>query len=705
METAIKEEIRPLSLDVVCLQKGKVYIPSSGQSNLAFASTVQSHLMQYRYMLSTEAFQRLCTATVDEIIFFHNTVIGYLRSVTGGAKAFRPFYGDFPIEIMSEEDSVHMSNQMIHYLTNGQWLPTVVPMAKPIEFEKVTYNVLELTDNPGEIFTSLVSINQSLTPEDLRVVEWFVKSGNPLTMPSVIPFKENLCTLAAMGIEGLPIKTPTDVLRIAVHMSGGDISLPKVPGKTMKTRRYGGSISGTAENPARNLFKFKKFSRKERRYLLGLLETTSCDSKEMVLKDERWKRLGEILHPGEYSKQYPRTAAAFHEIRNTKVRSWYSRLTDAFNVKLDLALGLKILSERPGEFVRRIDWLVRTFADMKSISAITSAFIDSAKGASNKVLYELYAHFEKRVKPTSGRKVIVKGARKPTKLPELPAIPQTIVTEIQETILHTLKMKFSKLEKLGKVWIDPELYKIPLPTNMRSMNFALKPVMRGQRTPIDNKDAKVVRPYFHWTDKNGDYDPDLSVTFVGMGVCKVLNFSSIRVGKSVHSGDIIKVKGDCAEYVDIHIADARSLGYRYALVDVRSYHGGPLSDMNGVFGIMEREHPHANKTWLPETVVNCHALESTATTTLIAIIDLQEMEYIYLDIDSSGSVNAVHDVDNTLEIIRSYSELPKLSVAHLLAMHAEARGEITTNKEEATTVFNFEEFSHSYEKAGAYMGV
>ncbi|MFM7989328.1 MAG: hypothetical protein ACKPKO_59440, partial [Candidatus Fonsibacter sp.] len=58
----------------------------------------------------------------------------------------------------------------------------------------------------SKIFTDLVSINTSLTPQDLEIVKWFVSSGETLVFPNVIPFKENLCTLAGMGIEGLPVK-------------------------------------------------------------------------------------------------------------------------------------------------------------------------------------------------------------------------------------------------------------------------------------------------------------------------------------------------------------------------------------------------------------------------------------------------------------------------------------------------------------------
>jgi hypothetical protein len=188
-----------------------------------------------------------------------------------------------------------------------------------------------------------------------------------LVFPKVIPFKENLCTvLGELFLSGREKEftcklSVTDVLRIAVSMSGGDISLPKVPEKLIK---YNSWSSHKVENIQREDFKFKKFTRKERRFLLELLEQTNCDASEAVLKSQRWVRLGEMLHPGEYSTKYPKAYTMFNTIRNEKVSSWYGKVDKSFKESFDS--GLKKLSERPGEFVRKLDWLIRTNSNQSS---------------------------------------------------------------------------------------------------------------------------------------------------------------------------------------------------------------------------------------------------------------------------------------------------------------------------------------------------
>lgn len=692
-----------LTSDVIALQKNKVIIgPDAGVDNRIPVATVQAHLMQYRYMLSQEAFDKLSKCDLSVIEMFHNQAIEYLKVMMGGKTSPKPLYKNFPEEVMSKSDYELYINAMMYYWTESKWRPESIEMEKPIEFERVKYTILNPIDDAGfqKIFTSLVSINTSLTPQDLDVVKWFVntyKDDIKIMIPETIPFKENLMTLAAMGIP-VPVKTPTDVLRIAVHMSGGDISLPAVPLKYKKLARYSGAHVKIS-NPDRDKFKFRNFSRQERRNLLYLLEQTHCNPAEMVLKDQRWIRLGEVLHPGDFKEQYPRSFKAFDAIRNTKVKSWYSDLTKVLYKNLNLEAGCKILSERPGEFLRRLDWLFRTFTYKGNADTIFTHLMPVLEKVSNKVLFEVYTHFENRRNPTSGRSVFIKGARKKTPLPELPAISGELVDAIQSSIFVALRTKFSKLEKLGNVWIDENLKKIPVPTNMRSLNLSLKPVVRGSRTPFDNPDAKVIRPFIHW---KGPVDMDLSCTFVGTKRTETLAYSHMVVGESCHSGDVRAQQGPCAEYIDIVIENAINSGFQYAIIDVRNFDSGPLKQHEAVMGLMEREHPESNKTWLPETITGAQQLEAAGNTCLIGILDLATKEYIHLDLEGSG-ITSRGDVQSIMQAIDDYAKSPKFSVYDLLLMHTEARGRLVSTDQNVDTMFKYEDFINSYEKTGEYM--
>jgi hypothetical protein len=691
----MKKPIFKLTKNIVALQKGYIFCDSvSTVDNSIPASTLQANLLIFGYMMDQDAFERVAKADLSWIANYHKEVITYLQKITGGGKHHKPLYPNFPEEVASKTDSQILRDQALHYITHGHWSPNTPVMEREVEFEKVSPVILKpcTEEDFDVIFTTLTQINTSLTPSDVDVIKWFITSGRTLKMPEKIPFKETLCVLASLGLD-VPVKTTTDVLRIAVYLSGGDPALPAVPKKVLyKGKRIAPSFDG---------FRFKKFKRSERKMILTLLEKTNCDPKEMVLKAQRWIRLGEILHPGEYKERFPKSFSAFHAIRNTKVQSWYGEVESEF--ARGLKEGVFALAQRGGEYIRRLDYLIRSNPAGAPLQTVLDGFSTAVKTVSNKVLYEAYTHFEKRRDPITGRSIMIKGARKKTYLPDLPPIPEEIIEHMHSLIFTELKDRFGKLPELGNVWIDEELKKIPVPTNMRSMNFSSRPNIRGQRTPFANPDAKVIRAFVHWTDERGSEDLDLSVTYISKkGDIKIQNFRSPSFLGNLHSGDVRHKKGNCAEYVDINIKKTAE-SQKWAVIDVRNYNGGPLSDLNACFGFMEREFPKANLTWLPETITNTHILQSEAVGTLIAILDLETREYIYLDIDSDNGVAGSDK--NIKKLIEEYSKPPAFSVYDLLAMHAEARGRIVTMDHSIDTMFKLEDFTQSYQETAKWMGI
>lgn len=698
--------------NVIAFQKKMVVTPNTGVDNRNLAMMVQAELMQFGYMLNQEALDQLGHADAADIKDFHNEVIDYLKEMTGGKRDYRPVYSGFPQQVMEMSECELWINQLIGYWTGGTFNANEWTKTKGTAFEHVKYKeILPGTEEDFKhIFTSLVKSGTSLTPADMRIIKWFVNNYLFLEFPEVIPFKENLCTILGLlseigrGFEGvkLPKLTTTDVLRVVVYLSGGDISLPALPPRKVKLGRYRSSY---IDNPEREKFKFKKFSRKERKFILDLLEHSNLDLRDMVLKDQRWIRLGEILHPGEYKSTFPRTASAFERLRNEKVVSWYGQVQKAFDVSF--VQGLQKLSERPGEFLRRLDYLVRTYNVPTNIQQILNVFSKIGINSSNKVLFEVYDHFEKRRDFVTNRKIMIKGARRHTELPDLPAISKEIVDLIQSKIFDILKEKFSILPELGDCYIDEELKKVPLPTNMRSLNDSLVPIIRGTRIPFGTG-KKVIRPFIHWFDDYGSKDIDLHGFLIGPGGSTSFGYNGIHSSTlGCYSGDVRYRQGACAEYVDIVVDQALAAGFKYFIMIAHNFNGDKLADIKEcVAGVMEREFPESNKTWLPSTIQNSMLLKSGGNIALVAAYDLVSREYIHLDIDVdedyrfvSGSLGK--DFMNEIDL---YLVPPKLSVYDLLKWHVEARGRIVS-KETATTHFLFEDFSSSYVKTIEFMGV
>jgi hypothetical protein len=696
--------------NVIQFKKGFINIPNidkGSQATYVMTMTLAAELMQFGYIISPEAISLISLSSPEEIEKLHNELVTFLKKATGAERSYVPFWKGFPAEVMEKSEAELWIEQILHYISNGSYSPSELSKTRATAFEKPLYTIL----TPGtdemysQIFTDLVSVNQSLTPDDLDIVKYFVESGETLKFPDSIPFKENLCVLAGMGLD-VPVKTTTDVLRIAVHMSGGDVSLPKVPSKKVKVIvwNFRGWKKTYEDNPARDAFKFRKFKRAERKYILSLLEKTNCDVREMKLKIGRWLRLGEILHPGEYKNSFPRSFKVFNLLRNEKVTSWYGEVDVAF--KNSFVEGLSKLSERPGEFLRRLDALTRNAGD--NLPKVLETFEKVASSASNKVLYESYGHFTSRESKKTQRTIMIKGSRSRTELTPLPAMEKELVENIQVSILDVLRKKFSSLESLGKVWINEELRKIPLPSNMRSMNSTLKPVIRGQRIPMGNQNAKVIRAYVHWFDEEGNRDIDLTATLVGLGSgnSAIIGWNGLHnCDFGCYSGDIRHQQGACAEYIDIDIEKSLARGLKYAIIDARNYNGGSLEEITDcVFGYMEREFPVENEIFVPATLANSVRLQSASSSTIVAMIDLDSQEYIFMDIDQEGIPVASAQYEELLDAIKPYMEMPRFSVYDLLKLHAEVRGTLVLEKEEAETVLD-EQFTESYIEIIKWMGI
>src|SRR5262249_17683404 len=166
-----------------------------------------------------------------------------------------------------------------------------------------------------------------------------------------------------------PFKPAAVVLRVAVAMSGGDVSLA-TPGK------------------------LRRFKRTERRFLLDAMEAISAVTEDMLRRPEVWKRLGRELRPGDYAKRYPKTLKAFARIRNTEPFPTVKSEVAGGLHRQDVPTAPVLLKSRPGDFARRFDHLLRMSGEQADVAV--TGFMEVAHRVSTPVLLQVYAHFKNR---------------------------------------------------------------------------------------------------------------------------------------------------------------------------------------------------------------------------------------------------------------------------------------------------------------------
>lgn len=697
----------------VMLYKLLVNFRDDHQDNLAMAMTVQHNLMTFGYMLDENAFEQLKRTDAANIKDFFDECEEIMKEFMGGKHTYTSLYGNFPNDILSMDTSELYHDQIAHYWGKKTFRKKGLP--KDVAFEQVTYKVIKGTDESGilEVYKTLAGSGQSLAPMDTKVLKYFAKARIELPLVS-IPFKENLAILASI-LPGFKVQTVVDVLRIAVSMSGGDPSLPPIPKKLKNPGRKADEVLAEREK-----HKFKLNDYKKAR-ILDLFEASNLSLSDLNQGSRYGKfiRLSEILRVQDHKSTHPLTYEAFHKLKNQKrkgkpdglpkIRTWYSQVESQF--KLGFKEGLLKLSERPGEFLRKLDYLVRTNRGSKHVINLDEILLTLSRigeTSSNKVLFEVYTHFESRINPVNGRSIFIKGARKRTELPTLPGLNPDVINAIQDTIINCIKNKMTTLDSMGNVYIDEELKKIPLPTNMRSLSESLTPIIRGQRLPIEGT-GKVIRPFIHWFDERGNEDLDLHGFLIGDTKVDKFGFNNKYSSElGCYSGDVRHRKGACAEYVDLFIDVAKEQGFRYFIPVVHNFTGRPLSSMkDAVAGVMMRENASANMAWIPETISTAMKLTSAATMALIGCYDLETMEYIHLDLDWDPFTKYVNSSGQSGELMKAisfYTSDPKLSVYDLLRWHVEARGTISS-KDAADTHFTFDDFKSDYTAVIPWLGV
>lgn len=716
-------------------------------------ASINANIMSYGYTLDTDALNLLrdCKLTISKnmLTFLYTNMSAILSVLTGGNLKYKPMYPNFPTQVMEMDEIDLYINAVIHYISGGTWLPEYEEKVRLPLPQKDTLKPIHLTFDLEPFTNILMNLLKSPTSlseqdkEDIKTIYTVLENnywichvyGIPTLLYTdfndIIVFKETKAFMQKfladrnaefyqMTIRNMN-ETVTDVLRMAVGLSDGDVSLAEVS-------------------------KFKKFTRAERRLILGSIEnilnkrighhvspansmTTSEEIfeaareshcidyiiDEMFLHREQFLRLGEICHPGseKYKKQFPYTACLYNILRNEKVSSYYGKIDAALaDGNTEKLVGL--LSSRPGEFARRLDMLLRkNVVDSKTI---LSEFSRVADKVSNNVLYQVLAHFtdigtntehykEPRIffpKGQTAKAYVRENHNDPIQLSD--------VYQIINICNNAIMKSYLDRDYLGLCYVNPILKDFVMPFSQRSASSTSRVVTRGSRMKIDNS-TNIIRGFVHWTNTDHDIvDIDLSAAFYDETFKYVshVSYTNLKNGLACHSGDITNggdPNGDgVAEFIDVDLTKLSGTEIaqksRYLVFQVYSYTGQNFADIpNATFGWMEREDADLGEIFEPSTVVNKMKITATSTLAIPVIFDLETRQFIWADLSlKSRAENCRGFVPNNVEstlrgtslMLYATVNMNKTSVFDVVSKNVKARGSFTHNIEDADVVFDLE---------------
>lgn len=608
-------------------RKKKVVVPEGAHElPTAYLATALKNIESLGYTFSLDLIEKVQRLSKEDFLAFYTEVVPALRVIVGDHVNYKPMYPNFPQQVMDASQAELFFTAIIHYLTLALSVHEVrkrLPLLRQSQ-----YKVIEAgTDSELlQLGMNLLRSKTSLSAQDKADLEWLIQEYDEIAaeLPEEIPHKENMAAVASLLLkhDKLPAsffsrycKTATDVLRIAVALSDGDVSLAA---------------------PA----KFRKFRRSERRLLLRLLEASPNLADDMLRHKNRWIRLGEILHPFEYKQQYPRSAEAFDILRNNKkLQTFHSRVELSLE-RQDVEAAANLLSERPGEFARRLDHLLRLSEQSDEVLQRFQAIVPQV---STPVLLQVMNHFQKRNAYGEWRTFFPKGnvAKAQTIKNTLPPLGTELTQKTVHICKNTLLERFSQLPSLGQVYVDSRLQDYMVPFSQRSASKALRTIVRGSRIPIPEGDT--IRFFTWWNQgminnvQTGRVDIDLSAVLYDSNwrYMEHISYTNLRSNqyRAYHSGDIVEAPNGACEFIDLDISSIVKYGGRYVVMSLNSFTQHPYCNLPECFaGWMIRTEPQSGEIFEPRTVQDKIDIASDSTICIPVILDLIERKVVWTDI-------------------------------------------------------------------------
>ena len=648
------------------------------------------------YTLDKESIERLSRLNSSDLTTFYFTNYKLLNQLCGNNVNHKIFYKNFP-NVSHISDEEFYIRAILHYLTVDENTDGFMSQdIKDCEREEIhnpnkqSLKVISeidaqklLIENVRELFSSKVAIPYY---EDDFLVEAF-KDFEKKIFISEIPFKENVAkfvnTLVKANGKELSasflskhlsfVKTSTDLLRVYAILSKGDFTL-------------------------RKNVKFISLKRSIRRLFLRMLDEIAYNSNiidDLAKHEFLWKKAFEKLHVGEYKNQYPFISEAATFLRTGEYVTYYGMLEQNKNNQKAL---INLLKQRPGEFARRLDYLIRN--ERFDLEYTLSSFKEVARSVSTTVLLGLWEFFKNRtLYPTRIFKINRQYDSIYKEIPdERAVVDEEVVSKVLSTIEDALADVYSTYENKGKVYIDANIKGYALPINSRNGSSQNKTLTFGTRVKLEETEDNYLRFFTHFKNfegKDGRVDVDLSLEFVDENFTESFSLSWHDMGggrkfDSFHSGDITSAPKGASEFVDLDYKKARNYA-RYVLVTNSVYTGQDFADIPECFsGVMFMpEKGKRGKVFNPEFVKYKFDLTQKGSNQNIAFaVDLETLELIWIDspfsygccgIVASGNDSIVLALKNALKTHMSLYDFFMLHKKHI---------EIVKTKEDANIIIS-----------------
>jgi hypothetical protein len=505
-----------------------------------------------------------------------------------------------------------------------------------------------LDEEASALYLALAGSTVPLDDADRRLLEILAAWCVDGEQPREVPIRENLALINRVRLthdRPLRVDTATDVLRLACALAGGDVSLAE---------------------PTR----FRSLPRPLRRRLLAALDSVVRAAPAKVgdvgRHRERWKRLGERLHPHEYP-DLPHAQDVFAVARrDRRVFSLAGQVETALAVG-DVRTAVGRLSVAPGLLFRSVDRLLRACPDDPGV--VLEAVERHADAVSGRVLLGLREHLQNRSCPDPARIFVNRAARAwvtdDVRAPLDPAVVQRVADVLDDAVAR----RFPRREQ--QLVVDPAVLSLAVPLSGRSAPTGFGSMPRGSVVPVA---GDRLRFFVYWRQAYVRTDLDLSALLLGDDLTPVghVSWTNLTATGAVHSGDLVEAPDGASEFIEI---DLSTVPARYVVPQVNLYAGEGFDEVaESFFGFMERDGEQHGRPFEPRTVRMKSDLRGSGRVALPLVFRRDDAggwtaTWMHLFLHGGVAFNAVetNKLSTTL-LVRSVLDRRFLTVGDLVAL-------------------------------------
>ena len=607
-------------------------------------------------------------------------ILGYVKEKVDGVNVPPAFYKGFPASVRLLTSEEKLLDQLVHYI-NTYGLGNFDEAGHSIFEQEIERTVLTEKHDPIQF---VVLSEEDAVIELTTIVRDMLANTRPLNNTQCEVIREFYAFMPDV-LMAIPIASKATAIELLVTTRdirfSSNISLSDVP-KVVEKICY--DNSGKANLKKLNL------CNKDRKFISKLLDyffiSDRCHANDIAACSERKKIWCGLLHHIHYTAKNDAAIRFLNVMRGNKNVSNLSKIENFMRDGLVVQAAQMAVNTKGSSYVlRNLNYFLSRCNCSDEVEGVIKCLDTSC---STIALMQLYYNYLTYSGSNSARVFsFVKNGLMKThvetdeecnrrKSVVLEPIRKYACAVLKDLICESLK------NKLGKVYLDPDMSKLAIPLYAATGESGLGILSTGSRLPINSYN---IRAFTYW--ENVD-DIDLS--------CIVVNEDGSQdefSWRTIHSktSEAITFSGDQtsgfyggSEFfdVDINLLKKQNPNAKYIVFCNNVFSGVAFKDCICRAGYMLREDLDAGQIYEPKTVKSSYNITADSTFAYLFAIDLDTNELVWLN----QSVNKHVCVAGTqrMDYLNKYLELA--NVLNYEFLFKAMASELVDNIEDADVV-------------------